>query len=263
MENYISDLLDLGDPSAQVTDVITDNDTKFVFIEKKDRFMTCPFCGSRMKSKGKRIKQINHPVLQDGFKMILAVSVRKWHCDSCGTYDHDHFSFVEDRKRNTSLVPLMVLDKLKDLNTTARKAAADLNVSDTYVIETFMQYVSLPKLPFPDIISVDEVHMKFDKDDLYAVILMDFRTGQIIDILPNRYTSTFEEYFLHIPLKERENVQIIISDMYKAYLDFSSSYFPNAVQIVDSFHVISLINGIAANPVYVFPVPVAISKMPL
>lgn len=39
MENYISDLLDLGDPSAKVTDVITDNDTKFVFIEKKDRFI--------------------------------------------------------------------------------------------------------------------------------------------------------------------------------------------------------------------------------
>ena len=243
MENYISDLLDLGDPSAQVTDFITDNDTKYVFIEKKDHFMLCPICGARMKSKGKRTKEINHPVLQDGFKMILAVSVRKWHCDSCGAYDHDHFNFVEDRKRNTSLVPLMVLDKLKDLNTTARKAAADLNVSDTYVIETFMQYVSLPRLPFPDIISIDEVHMKFDNDDLYAVILMDFKSGQIIDILPNRYTSTFEEYFLHIPLEERKNVKVIISDMYKVYLDFSSSYFPNAVQIVDSFHVISLING--------------------
>ncbi|HCK87234.1 MAG TPA: ISL3 family transposase [Erysipelotrichaceae bacterium] len=242
MKDYISDLIGLGDPSAQVTDVIQDDDTKYVFIEKKDRYMICPSCGARMKSKGKRVKEINHPVLQDGFKLILAVTCRKWHCEECNFYDHDHFTFVEDGKRNTTLVPLMVLDKLKDLNVTARKAAAELNVSDTYVIETFMRFVSLPRLPFPDIISIDEVYMNFDESDLYAVIIMDFRSGQIIDILPNRYTSTFEDYFFHIPLAERSNVKTIISDMYKPYLDFSGTYFTEASSIIDSFHVVSRIN---------------------
>ena len=113
MTDYISDLISLGDPSAMVTDVITDNGTKYVFVEKKDCCMFCNSFGSRMESKGKRIKQINHPVLQDGFKLILAVSVRKWHCGSCGAYDHDHFAFVEDGKRNSNLVPLMILDKMK------------------------------------------------------------------------------------------------------------------------------------------------------
>ena len=185
MTDYISDLISLGDPSAKVTDVITDDDTKYVFIEKKDCCMYCSSCGSRMKSKGPRIKQINHSILQDGFKLVLAVSVRKWHCDICGAYDHDHFTFVEDRKRNSNLVPLMILDKMKDLNVTARQVARALNVSDTYVIETFLQYVSLPRLPFSEIISIDEVHMKFDNEDLYAAVIMDFCSGQIIDILPD------------------------------------------------------------------------------
>ena len=243
MTDYISDLISLGDPSAKVTDVITDDDTKYVFIEKKDCCMYCSSCGSRMKSKGPRIKQINHSILQDGFKLVLAVSVRKWHCDVCGAYDHDHFTFVEDRKRNSNLVPLMILDKMKDLNVTARQVARALNVSDTYVIETFLQYVSLPRLPFSEIISIDEVHMKFDNEDLYAAVIMDFCSGQIIDILPNRHADTFEDYFLHIPLEERSKVKIIISDMYKPYLAFPRSYFPNAESIVDSFHVISLIIG--------------------
>ena len=60
MTDYISDLISLGAPSAKVTDVITDDDTKYVFIEKKDCCMYCSTCGSRMKSKGPRIKQINH-----------------------------------------------------------------------------------------------------------------------------------------------------------------------------------------------------------
>ena len=65
MTDYISDLISLGAPSAKVTDVITDNDTKYVFIEKKDCCMYCSTCGSRMKSKGPRIKQIN-PCLHFG-----------------------------------------------------------------------------------------------------------------------------------------------------------------------------------------------------
>ena len=144
MTDYISDLISLGDPSAKVTDVITDDDTKYVFIEKKDCCMYCSSCGSRMKSKGPRIKQINHSILQNGFKLVLAVSVHKWHCDVCGAYDHDHFTFVEDRKRDSSLVPFMILDKMKNLNVTARQVARALNVSDTYVFETFLQFASLP-----------------------------------------------------------------------------------------------------------------------
>ena len=65
MTDYISDLISLGAPSAKVTDVITANDTKYVFIEKKDCCMYCSTCGSRMKSKGPRIKQIN-PCLHFG-----------------------------------------------------------------------------------------------------------------------------------------------------------------------------------------------------
>ena len=64
MTDYISDLIDADDPFAG-TEVIQDDDIKYVFIEKKD---ICMFCGRRMKSKGKRIKQINHPVFQGGFK---------------------------------------------------------------------------------------------------------------------------------------------------------------------------------------------------
>lgn len=78
MTDYISDLIDMGDPSAKVTEVIQDDDTKYVFIEKKVVCMFCPVCDRRMKSKEKRIKQINHPVFQDGFKLILAVTVRKY-----------------------------------------------------------------------------------------------------------------------------------------------------------------------------------------
>ena len=117
--------------------------------------------GLRMHSKGVRVKRINHPALQTGYKLTLIVTVRKWVCKQCRIYDHDHYPFVEDGKRNTSLVPFLVLQKLKRLEVTVRQVAEELNVSDPYVFATFMRNVSLPRLPFPEILSIDEVYIKF------------------------------------------------------------------------------------------------------
>ena len=40
---------------------------------------------------------------------------------------------------------------------------------------------------------------------------MDFVSGEIIDIVHNRWRSTIEDYFLSIPLKEMLNVKGVIS----------------------------------------------------
>ena len=53
--------------------------------------------------------------------------------------------------------------------------------------------------------------------------------------------QTTEPYFKSIPLKERARVKYLITDMYRPFEKYVSSYFPNAIHIVDSFHVIQLI----------------------
>ena len=70
---------------------------------------------------------------------------------------------------------------MKNLNNTAVSISQDLNVSDTYVHEVFMQYVDLPRLPLCTVLSIDEVHLRFDKNNLYALVLMNWETGEIID----------------------------------------------------------------------------------
>ena len=44
-----------------------------------------------------------------------------------------------------------------------------------------------------------------------------------------------------IPLEERARVRYLISDMYNPYINWVNRYFPNAVSVVDSFHVIQWI----------------------
>ena len=58
----------------------------------------------------------------------------------------------------------------------------------------------------------------------------------------SRRNEITEHYFADIPKKERFSVQYIISDMYAPYQNYVDKYFPNAIPVVDEFHVVKLIN---------------------
>jgi|GEM_PF-3049295 len=66
---------------------------------------------------------------------------------------------------------------------------------------------------------------------------------QPIDVLRSRRQSETEPYFASIPKEERFAVRYLISDMNNDYLSYVGKYFPNAVSVVDSFHVIQWINA--------------------
>ena len=71
---------------------------------------------------------------------------------------------------------------------------------------------------------------------------MDFISGEIIDILPNRNDGTTQEYFLSISQEERDRVRFIICDMYNSYINFTARYFKNSCAVIDSFHVVQWLN---------------------
>lgn len=80
-----------------------------------------------------------------------------------------------------------------------------------------------------------------DDNCKYALVIQDIHTGDPIDLLRSRRVSVTEPYFTSIPPEERNGVKYLISDMYNQYIDYVDKYFPNAVPIVDSFHVIQRI----------------------
>ena len=229
-------VLNLADDSVEVTSVDSFPDQQIVHVRKKSNICFCPDCGSRCRSKGIRYREINHPIFQDGRSLTLSVETRKWNCPSCNKSFYDSFKFVEKYKQTSIITVLIILDKMKDLNRTAVSIAFELNVSDTFVHQTFMKYVSLPRLPLPETLCIDEVYMKIDKKNLYQAVLIDWATGEPVDILRNRFKSTLDKYFSSIPREERLRVKYLISDMYDTFTDLTTTWLPNAVSVIDTFH---------------------------
>ena len=237
--NEIVQILKLADESVEVTQLEDDGLKLIAYVQKKNGIPTfCEQCGSRMESKGPRYRLIKHQIIQDGRELYLKVKTRKWHCSSCGAYRYDTFNFAPKFKQTSNLTDVMLLDMMKDLNLTARQIARRLNVSDTYVHETFMRYVDLPRLPLCRVLCIDEVYLRFDKVNRFSVVLMNWETGEIIDILPNRFRETLRRYFNKIPKEERDIVEYVVSDMWDTYsrLAGRDGVFVNAASVYDTFH---------------------------
>ena len=103
------------------------------------------------------------------------------------------------------------------------------------------------RLALTDTICVDEVFVDLDEYCKYALVIQDFHTGKPIDLLRSRRKNVTEPYFLSIPREERAAVKYLFSDMYNPYINYVDQYFPNAVPVIDSCHVIQWITRLIDN----------------
>ena len=238
--NNITDLSGLEDTDVIISGIRIQGRTKTITLEAPPTAHFCPSCGYRMHSGGIKSRTINHPVLQDNYSLILILKQRRWRCTSpvC-LYDiSESFKFVDKHRRTTNASDMLIVDAYRDLLETSASIAKRFHVSDSHAREVFDRYVKPDRLPLTDAISVDEVHPDMDDDCRYALVIQDFHTGDPVGLLRSRRTSVTEPYFVSIPADERSQVKYLISDMYNPYIACVEKYFPNAVPVADSFHVI-------------------------
>ena len=244
MSDDIIKLLDLKDEDLIVEGPVISKGVKLLTLSKKLTPRFCPVCGCKMHSKGIYPRTVNHPVLQDGTRLLLKLRQRRWKCINplCAHTCNDTFSFVDPRRRNTNLADLSIVLAFKDPQLSASQITKRFSVSDTYAISLFARYVQIPRRQLPQALCIDEVHVDISHVCNYAMILQDFETGGPVDMIANQRKEITEPYFLSISFAERKQVKYLISDMYRPYTAYVDQYFPNAVSIVDSFHVIKMIN---------------------
>lgn len=243
MDNIIK-FLNFEDSDLEMLDHRIEKGHRIVTLQKKPTPHFCPVCSYRMHSKGIYPRTINHPVMQDGLQLVLIVNQRRWQCTNpaCREIITDEFSFVEKRKRNSKLSTILIVDAFRDSTLTAAKIAERFNVSDTYALTTFSKYVDMHRRQLTEAICIDEVHVDISRLCNYALVIQDFVTGEPIDMIVNRRKEVTEPYFTAISAAERSRVKYLVSDMYRPYIGYVDKYFPNAVSVVDSFHVVKYIN---------------------
>lgn len=242
MKNLIIKFLNLESQDIQNIDVFSQDNQVFALITLSKKFYSCPKCGTPTK----RIhdynqRTISHAIL-DGIDTTIVYNQRRYFCPSCKKSFAEDSPFVQTGKRISKYTVLRIMKELKNPRMTFSMVAKSCGVSVTTVMRVFDEYVGIPKNSLPTILCIDEVYVVKYTQKVYACVLVDFKTNEIFDLLPNRRKHQLANYFTKIDKKYRDKVLYISMDMWEPYRDIAHLYFKNAKVCVDNFHVVKLIN---------------------
>ena len=141
-----------------------------------------------------------------------------------------------DAKKTLSLpLKLNILEDLKEdmsFTTIARKR----NVSIQTVIDIFESYVSFDRVPFGEVLCMDEFKNLKHSKGKYAFVMYDPNAHAINDILPDRIQGTIDDYLYKVDWHEKDKVKYVVTDMNESYRTIIHKHFKNATHIIDCFH---------------------------
>lgn len=207
----------------------------------------CPKCGvlfdERFEKHGFITSDIKIPKIS-GFKSILRLHKQRYLCKHC----HKAFTltsniinygcFISNNTKYSIALDLTKKRSEKDI-------AIDNNVSPNTVERVMDSYYNLDKTfknYLPEVLLFDEFKSVKSANGHMSFHLCDGLTGQTIDIVEDRKLLSLMRYFGRYSHKAIKRVKYIVIDMYSPYVSLIRKMFPNALIIIDTFHIIQLIS---------------------
>ena len=221
------------------------NDELYIYVrKKKEKLFVCPSCGSiSVKLHSYKRKIIKHAHFTCTI-CYIHIKQRLMRCIDCYNFFLEQIDFISNVKNISKETLFYILTELRKKQS-FKEIALRANVSTQSVINIFEKHVNCRPGRFPEIICIDAFCYKHGKTiNKYACIIIDFITGEIIDIIESRKHDFLIPYINEkIPQKEKNGVKYVISDMYEGYEYLTKYQFPNATFVIDSFHYIRYITN--------------------
>ena len=90
-----------------------------------------------------------------------------------------------------------------------------------------------------EILGIDEIALKKGHRDYVVLVTTPFREQgvEVLAVLPDRKKETVVKFFTSIPLKLRQTIERVCTDMYLGFVNAAREQLPRAHIIIDRFHV--------------------------
>ena len=219
--------------------VVGDSVSYYLTLKRKETI--CNTCSSILKIKDYQLRSIHHQVLiLRNTKVVFRQ--RRYYCSVCHSTHLEHNPFSEPKSNLSHMTKINVMRYLKGQESTFSSTSRHFHLPVTTVVNIFDELGHMNRLPMPTILSIDEFYAIRKSKQKYACLLLDFSTGNVIDVLFGRSKKDWASYTQLIPKHELTNVKYICIDMFETYRSIKKLYFPNAILCCDSFHVVSHVN---------------------
>ena len=204
----------------------------------------CPNCQTLCKT----VKQRTITDLRDldisEREVWLILTKRQFVCEECQRNFTERLSWVQPNKSYTKRFSKFVFKLCKSQS--FQEVGAIVNTSSKTVERMYYEMANRvvniqenwSKVRH---LGLDEISNKKGRGN-YCCVLTNLETGEQIDILPNRKLKTIRAYFGELGVEICTQIQVVCFDMWDAYSTASKEFFPNALLIIDRFHVVQSLN---------------------
>lgn len=241
--DLLAKMLDL--PEFQIDDLKHNEHDIQIYVSKHTPPNVCTQCGvfnPRLRVHQHRYQQVRDLSIMNKL-VALNIKRTKYKCLECGAVFYQPLDCVPEKGKMTHRLRDYIASQSKKRNFT--DIERELSISNVTIRKIFLDEIH--KLPnhydfeTPEVVSIDEIFIEREGKSRKQPWCVIFNQTEktIIDMLPNRNRSTVIEFFKSF--KNPENVKVVTSDMWETYKIATYEAFPNAVVIVDRFHVIKLL----------------------
>lgn len=234
----------LGIPNLRI-DKIEEEEKKLIFhchIESESE--PCPSCRKACSS----VNQTTNTKIRDLWisekEVYLNLSKRQFYCKDCNFYFTERLSWASSCSTYTNRLAAFIFGINK--NQSFYSLAAELNIGCKTLERMFYKRVESEvniKENWSKVrhLGIDEISNRKGRGN-YCCVLTNLETGEEIDILPDRKFETIQAYFKKLGLENCPQIELICSDMWDAYANVAKTIFPNAIHVIDRYHVVKLLN---------------------
>lgn len=191
-------------------------------------------------SKTNLIKDIK----SEGKIVLINLKINRYRCPDCKYVFPDEFTFYEKNEHISKRLKQEFVKRCIN-GETFRYIANDYSVDGKTVAKAFNDYADTHRdkalLTYtPAILGIDEAHI----DDHYRLVLTDIFNQKLLDIKKDNKKATVKAYLRTL---DKNVCQCVTMDLAKGYAYCVQEVLPNAVIVIDKFHVIQEINRCVDN----------------
>lgn len=223
-----------------VIDLVEENDHDYRISAHLLSLPTaCPLCGTIgvLRPYGTREQRfMDLPI--HAKRVGILVGRRRFKCQSCGRIAIEQLADMDEAHRMTKRLLRFV--QSESLRITFTEVARQCGLDEKTVRDIFKAHTAqLEKthtFVTPAVLGIDELHLL--NKPRCVLTNVEYRT--VIDLLGSRDQKTVQAYLSKI--EDGHKIEIVTMDMWRPYRQAVAATLPNAVVVVDKFHIVRMAN---------------------